>query len=110
MTIVQFKKLNIDDSTLQRFQDNVSQVFDGLNTSFLLNAVRDNGTNAQGIIFVAGDDNFVSHKLGRVPLGYFVTMSNAPAIIYSSSTKSPDPSKIIVLKSNADATVNIVFF
>ena len=88
----------------------MSQVFDGLNTSFLLNAVRDNGTNAQGIIFVSGVDNFVSHKLGRIPLGYFVTMSNAAAIIYTSATPSPDPSKIIVLVSNANATVNIVFF
>lgn len=110
LTLIPFKKLNIVDSTLQRVQDNVAQVFDGLATSFLLNAVLNNGNLSQGITFVSGVDNYVSHGLGRVPLGYFVTTKNTPVDIYTSSTVNPDPSKVIVLKSNANAIVNIVFF
>lgn len=110
MTIVQFRKLNFQDSSLQRFQDNITQVFDGLSTSFLLNAVLQNGVSAQGLTFVSGADNFVSHQLNRIPKGYFVTSKNAPVDIYTSATPNPDPSRIIVLVSTANAIVNIVFF
>lgn len=110
MSFTPFRKLNFSDSAVQRFQDNVGQVFDGLSTSFLLNAVLNNGELAQGLVFKNSTDNFVSHKLNRIPKGYFIVSKNGPIDIYTSGTPSPDPEKIIVLVSNADATVNIVFF
>lgn len=109
MTIVPFRKIQTDEPMLKRVQDNLEQVFDGLNSSFLLNSVLQNGINAQGILLSIGD-NFISHQLNRIPLGYFITKKNAAVDVYTSSTVSPDPIRLIVLVSTANATVNIVFF
>lgn len=108
--MIPFKKIQIIDDIIQRFQDNVANVFSSLQSSFLLNAVLQNGANAQGLTFFSGTDTYVSHGLNRVPKGYFVVSKNAAVDIYTSSTVNPSPNSIIILKSTANATVNIVFF
>lgn len=108
--MIPFKKIQIIDDIIQRFQDNVANVFNSLQSSFLLNAVLQNGVNAQGLTFVSGADTYVSHGLNRVPQGYFIVSKNAAVDIYTSSIVNPSPNTIIILKSTANATVNIVFF
>jgi hypothetical protein len=108
--MIPFKRIHIVDDIIQRFQDNVANVFNSLQSSFLLNAVLQNGVNNQGITLTTGVDNYVNHGLNRVPKGYFVVSKNVAVDIYTSSTASPNPNTIIVLKSTANATVNIVFF
>jgi hypothetical protein len=108
--MIPFKKINFADDKIQRFQDNVGNVLDSLSSSFLLNAVLQTGSNVQGLTFVSGADTYVNHGLNRVPQGYFIVGKNTPVDIYTSTTPSPDPNALIVLVSNANAIVNIVFF
>lgn len=108
--MIPFKRTHIVDDIIQRFQDNVANVFNSLQSSFLLNAVLQNGVNAQGLTFVSGADTYVNHGLNRVPKGYFVVSKNVAVDIYTSSTVNPSPNSVIILKSTANATVNIVFF
>jgi len=108
--MIPFKKIQIIDDIIQRFQDNVANVFSSLQSSFLLNAVLQNGVNSQGITLTSGQDNYINHGLNRIPKGWFVSSANAATSVYVSTTPSPNPSAIIVLKCNNSATVNIVFF
>lgn len=110
MVFIPFRKLIFTDDTISRFQENVSDVFTSIQNSLLINSVLQNGILNQGITFVSGNDNYISHGLSRKPKGYIITSKNTPVDIYTSSTVNPDQNAIIILKSNANAVVNIVFF
>jgi len=99
-----FKKIIAKDPELQRIQDSVSLSLDSVGTSLLINA-----NLVQDVVFVSGVDTYVNHTLPQAPRGFFVVMKTFPLDIYLSSTPSPNPN-IIVLKSNASATVSLVFF
>ena len=110
MAFFPFKKLIFKDDAVSRFQQNVAATFTSIQNSLFINALLQNGTLAQGIAFTSGADNYISHGLDYVPRGYIVTSSNAAVNIYTSATTNPDPQALIILVSNANATVNIVFF
>lgn len=105
MAIIPFKKIFAKDDVVQRFQDNVGNVFDSLQKSLLINA-----NLVQDIAFTSGTDTYVSHSLNRPVTGFFVVMKTTPVDIYKSSTASPADDLIIILRSDASTTVSIVFF
>lgn len=94
---------NID---IKNLDTAVSRVFDSIFPNPLLNSP----SLVTDLVFLSGVDNYVSHKLGRPVRGYILVSSNAPSVIYTSSTVNDSPNLLIILKSNADMTGSILFF
>lgn len=94
------------DADTREIDSNVSRVFQSLYTNPLLN----DPVIVKGLLFSNGIDLVVSHKLNRPVTGFIVINSNAPVNIFQSSTANNAPTALILLKSNADAIVDILFF
>jgi hypothetical protein len=94
------------DAETREIDSNVSKVFQSLYSNPLLN----NPVLVRGLLFSNGIDLSINHKLNRPVTGFIVTNSDGPVNIYQSSTLNLAPNALILLKSNADATVDILFF
>ncbi len=102
----QYVQVIANDRQTQEMNNNVSRVFQSLYSNPLLN----NPVIVKGLLFSSGNDLFVNHKLGRPVTGYIVINSNAAVNIYQSATVNSQPTAQIILKSNATATVDLLFF
>ena len=102
----QYVQVTADDRQTQEMNNNVSRVFQSLYANPLLN----NPVIVKGLLFSSGTDLLVNHKLGRAVTGYIVINSNAAVNIYQSATLNRAPTTGIILKSNANATVDLLFF
>ena len=94
------------DANLREMDSNVSRVFNSLYSNPLLN----NPTIIKGLSFIEGVDLSVTHRLGRPVVGFIVINSSTAVNIFQSDTINIAPSALIILKSNADAIVDILFF
>lgn len=94
------------DSDTREIDSNVGKVFESLYSNPLLN----NPVIVKGLMFTSGMDLQVSHKLNRAVTGFLVINSNAAVNVFQSSTVNIAPTSLILLKSNANATVDILFF
>lgn len=102
----QYVEVNANDRQTQEMNNNVSRVFQSLYANPLLN----NPVIVKGLSFSSGVDLLVNHKLGRAVTGYIIINSNTAVNIYQSSTINNAPTTGIILKSNATATVDLLFF
>lgn len=102
----QYVTVNSKDRDVQNMEDSVLRVFTSLYSNPLLNGP----TIIKSQRILTGVDNTVFHKLLRPVLGFLVINIDAPAIVYQSSSKNIAPTTQILLKSNADVTVDILFF
>jgi hypothetical protein len=102
----QYVNVIADDRQTQEINNNVSRVFSSLYSNPLLN----NPVIVKGLLFSSGTDLLVNHKLNRAVTGYIVINSNAAVNVYQSSTVNLQPKAQIILKTNATATVDILFF
>jgi len=94
------------DRDTQELNNNISRVFSSLYSNPLLGNI----TIVKSLIFTSGTDLVVNHKIGKTVAGFIVINSNSPVNVYQSSTVNISPSADIILKSNANATVDILFF
>ena len=95
-----FKKLQISNDILSRFQDNVEEIF----RIFTSLPICD-GLLLEDVALTTGTTNLVSHGLGRVPRMWIVAGKDAFADIKEVS--SPDPVTILALQCDANCTVNL---
>lgn len=95
-----------NDAVTRELDSNISRVFQSLYPNPLLN----NPVIVKGLLFSTGVDLSIDHKLNRPVTGYIVINANADVNIFQSSTVNIAPTALIILKSNADATVDILFF
>lgn len=91
---------------VQEMNNNLSRVFKSLYPNPLLSELN----IIKGIIMASGVDITVNHRLGKPVAGFIVTNSNAAVNVFQSSTQNVAPSAGIILQSNANATVDILFF
>lgn len=94
------------DADTREIDSNVSRVFGSLYSNPLLNSPN----LVKGLLFSNGIDLTVNHGLNRPVTGFIVTNSNAAVNIFQSSTINIAPNALILLKSNANATVDLLFF
>lgn len=94
------------DANVREMDSNVSRVFKSLYPNPLLN----NPVIVKGLLFSSGVDLSVSHKLNRPVTGFIVINSNAAVNVFQSSTVNVAPNALIILQSNSNATVDILFF
>lgn len=102
----QYVTTNSKNRDVQEIENSVVRVFNSLYNNPLLNGP----VIVKAQTFTAGIDLTVNHKLGKAPNGYIVVGSDAPANVYTSSTKNVAPTAFVILKSDANATVDILFF
>lgn len=102
----QYIQVIADDRQMQEMNNNVSRVFQSLYANPLLN----NPVIVKGILLSSGTDTLVNHKLGRAVTGFIVINSNAAVNVFQSLTINVAPITGIILKSNATATVDLLFF
>lgn len=104
--MLEFVAANTHNRDVQELNNAVSRVFQSIQSNPLLN----NPTIIKDLVFVSGTDLIVNHQLNRVVTGYVVIKASAAISIYTSSTTLINPTSQIILKSNANATVSILFF
>ncbi len=94
------------DREVQELNNNISRVFSSLYPNPLLGNVN----IIKGLTFISGTDLNILHKLGKTVAGFIVTNSNSAVNIFQSSTLNISPTTNIILKSNANSTVDVLFF
>lgn len=104
--MVPYQQTIAKDAEIREMDSNVSRVFQSLEPNPLLN----NPVIVKGLVFVSGVDLTVNTQLNRKMTGFIVINSNVAVNIFQSSTVNIAPTAVIILKSNADATVDILFF
>ena len=95
-----FKKIEISDQVISRFQDNVEQAIGSLPLTDILQ-----GRLIRNINLLSASTVLVDHKLGRPVIGWFVVRQRASAIIWDVQDANPNPS--LTLNLNCSANVNI---
>ena len=104
--MIPYQQTVAQDAEVREMDSNVSRVFQSLQPNPLLN----NPVILKGLVFVSGVDLTINTRLNRTVVGFIVINSNAAVSVYQSSTVNIAPTALIILKSNADAIVDILFF
>jgi len=105
MSLSQFTKLYTNDAFLTRLQVHLQQLFDKLFDSPL-----SQGVLKEDVLVTTGQDNLISHGLGKSFQGFLVTTKNAEADVWESTTANNIPDRHIILKSSATVTCSFWFF
>jgi len=61
-------------------------------------------------VFTANLANSIPHDLNRIPIGYFITRSNAPVVLYDPMDNAGWTEKNVNLFANANADVTFYLF
>lgn len=104
--MIRYTRTITQSSDTREMDKNIELVLQSLYPNPLLNSP----SLVKGLSFTSGTDLQVDHRLNRPVTGFIVTNSDAAAIVYQSSTANTAPGSVIILKSNATATVDIFFF
>lgn len=96
-----FQKIHTGDRVLDKVQSNVEDAIAQAIKAPLLN-----GTLLTDVA-VSTSETTVYHRLGRLPVGFFVVGNNAAAIVYSSSASDETG---LYLRGSAACTVNLWVF
>ena len=99
------KKVFSNDDNTQKLQDNVSEVLKKIEITTLTN-----GIFIKDVALVAATDISVSHKLNRLPIGFFIVKSNGDVRIWESSTINVLKDKLILFRASGTATATIYIF
>lgn len=101
MAIGQFAKLQSSDAVQNRTQDLIAKAVNPALASILLN-----GVPVRNVALASGVALAVNHKLGRQPLGWFMTDIDAAATVFRVSWND----KQIKLQASADVNINLWVF
>lgn len=97
------KKIIVEDPELKRVHDGLSEAIDPLTKNVLMN-----GQLLTKLILKSGQDNLISHKLGRFYLGWINCGNLSSSTIFESI--SPDKIKFLNLHCSSDTVINIYVF
>lgn len=104
MTVKPFRKINTADMNLNRVQDAVAESLFVISKGLLVDSVL-----VADVALASGVAQEVAHGLGRPALGWIVVKRNANATVWEPST-SVASDKFVRLQSDANVTINILFF
>jgi len=93
------RKINTNDVTLQLIQENVDAALRTLSTPL------QNGVLITGITLTTNDTK-VSHKLGRIPVGYIVVKRSTAATVFDTALTDT----FLTLKATTPTIVSIWVF
>lgn len=92
------KTLQMSDSVLSRFQDNVKEAVGSISRVPILD-----GLLVEGISLTTGIDNNVAHKLGRIPRMWIVADRNANSTVWRTAWDD----SLIALRCSANVTISL---
>jgi hypothetical protein len=98
----QFSKINLKEYETSRLQDACSAVFADLQSRDIIY-----GQRLEDIELVAGQDNFIPHKLASQFQFFIVTRKSAAADIYEVDSTTYDTTKFLGLVTSADVTISL---
>ena len=100
-----FKKVDIEDQILSRFQDNVEGAISTLPDTEIIQ-----GRIVKNVELLSASTVKVSHKLGRALLGWTIIRQRASSIVWDLQDANKTPNLTLDLKCSADVTVDIWVF
>lgn len=104
--MIPYTKTTSRNGDIQALDSNVDDVFGSIFGNPLLNSP----TIIEDLVFTSGTDLVINHKLNRRVKGYIIVKASAAANLYTSSTTLINPTAQIILKTDATATLSILFF
>jgi len=100
-----FRKLNTASRDLNLVQDNVEEAIGDLgNNSFF------NGIILKDIELTSGQDNIISHKLGRKLIGWTLVRKRGLGDVYDLQDSNSTPFLTLILRTSVSVTVDIRVF
>lgn len=105
MMIKSFKKINIDDEAVSKFQNNVEEVLQSVLSCPIID-----GVLLKDINLDSSKVNSVSHKLGREYRGFFLTLPKAEVTVWENQSTNSKKNLTINLNCSASAVVDIWVF
>jgi hypothetical protein len=96
----QFKKINTSEYETNIIQDNVERVVNQIVSSPIID-----GILLSGVSLIGGQDNYVSHKLQRVPRFWIIARQDSNVTVWEDSTKTD--SSFLDLKCSGNCTINL---
>lgn len=96
----QFSPVDTADLALQKAQDGIAKTLNPLASLPLVD-----GALLEAVSLKSGQDNPVSHGLGRRPRLWILAGKNANADVWEQA--SPAPTRFLNLRCSADCTVNL---
>jgi len=95
-----FKKLQLADEIVSRFQDNVESALDPLTKNKLID-----GVLIENISLVASGDNQIAHKLGRMPVLWFPVRKYQNADVWEAANTATNT--LLTLRCSANVTISL---
>lgn len=95
-----FKQLNTESAELNRVQDNVSSSLDPIIGLPILN-----GTLVESVALFAGQDNNVSHMLGRKARGWILARQDSNSVVWEKAAVLPE--RQLNLWCSANCTISL---
>lgn len=100
-----FKKIQADDATINKLQENVDEFLLPITNSAIID-----GILLTGVVLTTGTTNQVEHKLQRPPLGWIIVRQRANASIWDSQDSNNLKGRLLFLECSANVTVDIWVF
>jgi hypothetical protein len=101
-----FDKIPTGDQVIDRLQARIEAAFAKLLQLFPMLS----GVLIEDVVLTALQPNIIDHGLGRKPFGYFVVKSNAGATVYTADVAESIASRVMDVRTTADAVVSIWVF
>lgn len=101
----QVKKISSDIREVNQLQENVEQVLSPIIDKEILD-----GILIKDVQLVTGQDNIVSHLLGRDLVGWIVTRQKSNAVVWDSQDSSTSKSRTLTLNCSANVTISLWVF
>lgn len=105
MSVKIFRKLNTASRDLNLVQDNVDNAIGDMIKDLFLD-----GTILNKIELVTGQDNVISHRLGRKLIGWEIVRKRGAGDIYDNQDNNTAPNLTLILRTTANVTVDIRVF
>lgn len=94
-----------EDDLLNRVQDRISDVIAAIQLSDIID-----GVSLRNVSLVAGQDNFVNHKLNRKLRGWIVTRVRGNSVLWDLQDDNDAPTRTLNLRCSQDVIIDLWVF
>jgi hypothetical protein len=110
MALKEFKRIDFEDESLRKIQENIKQFFDQLDYNILSGNLLETKINSSEPIVIGTSTTLVSHGLGRAFTGYIITDIQGDARVWRDATVTTNLDKFLPLRASSSVTVKLWVF
>ena len=103
--IRRFVSINTDSEELERVQSAIEEVVESVSDIEI-----NDGRLIKNVALKAGQNNEVSHGLGRAPEGWFLTRLRFQTIVWDTQDGNSNRDKTLRLRTSSDVTIDLWVF